>query len=775
MTAARSEALRRLEDLLAGRVRVPAEALDRLLAALIQRAGPEGLQAVGLHLVREPDPRRAALLIDSLPPSLVEPLIPYLVEGVVKSPTLPRGLATVRALGGLGSPAAHRALTDIEAKVPHPALRAAAAARRAEIETAHPARYVWLPRLVAGGEVEAAEEIRRGLREAPDPDLETLLLAVWPQLEGPARQVALDVLAERGTEVSYRALREAWRPEARDGGAILGALAGIVGRHPALAQADRAFWARALEGALDDPAVGGALAALACAGTQPPDARLLGRMLASSVEAVRRRAEECLVRWPAAELAEPLRALLPRVGEAEAVRVLQALEKQDAGRTLEEWASDPDPGRRTAAARAALACGRDDLWGRLLADSDPRVALASASALGEAEPRTLLAIEGALAASPVPLVVKTLCEYLAEHGDASSGDALAGCLVREPWRAAPAARALGRLRQRGVLSWEFLSDGAREAVGRAAADLPLEGPALALWGALIEDLPVEVLQTLRDRLQAATQGETRARPKATLLQAVYLAVVGRLQVLRTAERCREEAEALLAKLETGRIRSDQVGALARCWVRPDVTFPEDLSARVEAFLLGVAEDRHAHVGARVEAVRALGCRGSARCIPALVRLRRNPLTALADTAREALAEVARRNPAAEVVSPAGDEGGPTVLLVEDEASVRDVYARYLLEKGFSPLSAGDGLQALDLVEKLPVDLVVLDLELPRLDGFGVLEALARRRRRPPVVVVTAHGDRATVLRAVRLGADDVVVKPVDLEALVERIGRLLAR
>ncbi|RMG93625.1 MAG: response regulator [Candidatus Dadabacteria bacterium] len=189
----------------------------------------------------------------------------------------------------------------------------------------------------------------------------------------------------------------------------------------------------------------------------------------------------------------------------------------------------------------------------------------------------------------------------------------------------------------------------------------------------------------------------------------------------------------------------------------------------------MASDRGAHVGARVEAVRALGLRGSAACIPTLVPLCRSSAPALADAARKALGEVSRRHPGAETVSSGAETGGPCVLVVEDEAAVRDVYCRYLLEKGFSPLPAADGLQALSLLERVPVDLVLLDLQLPRLDGFGVLEALARSRRRPPVIVVTAHGDRATVLRTARFGVEAVLVKPVSLEALVERIGRILAR
>ncbi|GAB6064141.1 response regulator [Deferrisoma palaeochoriense] len=770
MTQAGAEALRRLEDLLAGRVRVPADALGRVLPALVQRAGPQGQQVLGLHLVREPDPRRAALLIEALPPTSAEPLIPYLVEGVLKQPALPRGLATVRTLGDLGSPAAHAALAEVEARTSHPALRSAAAARRAEIEARSPARYRWIPLLIQGGE--PGPDVLDGLVGAPDPDLEPLLLDVLPALGEAGLSVALRVLGRRGGEAAYGALRAGLdldRPDLR----VLEALAEIAARHPSLAEPDRDRWVGGVLRWAEDPDIGPPLARLACRGVEGVPLEAVRALLASPVEPVRREALELLSRSPLPE-AEPLiQEVLSRAGEAEAAACLVALAAIDGGQTLGEWAVSNRPEQRAAAARAAPRAGREDLWADLLSDPDPRVALVAVSQVAEAFPADLEPLERACRESAIPLVVERAASAVGERGDAGSAPELASCLLAEPWRAASAAKALLRLRQRAVVNWDLLGPEAQGRMREAARAAPLEGPLLQVWAGWIEDLPADVLETLQHRLREGLRD--RAGRKPSLAEAIYLAVAGRLSALRTAERCAEEAQALMKRLGEGPVRPDLVGALARCWTRPDVEFPPELSQRVEVCLAAVAADTGGHVGARVEAVRALGLRGSAACIPTLVPLCRGSAPALADAARKALGEVSRRHPGAETVSSGTETGGPCVLVVEDETAVRDVYCRYLLEKGFSPLPAADGLQAVSLLERVPVDLVLLDLQLPRLDGFGVLEALARRRRRPPVLVVTAHGDRATVLRVARFGVEAVLVKPVSLEALVERIGRILAR
>ena len=120
---------------------------------------------------------------------------------------------------------------------------------------------------------------------------------------------------------------------------------------------------------------------------------------------------------------------------------------------------------------------------------------------------------------------------------------------------------------------------------------------------------------------------------------------------------------------------------------------------------------------------------------------------------------------------------PTVLVVEDTADVRFVLAHMLERAGYRVLQANNGEQALGLLaDRLP-DLVLMDLAMPRLDGWS---ALARLRQLAggaalPVIAVTAHampGDRE---RAIKRGFDDYVTKPLDLPGLLALVARLLGR
>ena len=119
----------------------------------------------------------------------------------------------------------------------------------------------------------------------------------------------------------------------------------------------------------------------------------------------------------------------------------------------------------------------------------------------------------------------------------------------------------------------------------------------------------------------------------------------------------------------------------------------------------------------------------------------------------------------------------TVLLVEDEEPLRRVLRELLEREGFSVLEASDGVLALDEVDRGAPDIVVLDLNLPRLDGYGVLSHL---RARPatsslPVIVLTAKGDEDSEVRVFEYGASDFLTKPFRPRALSARINALLGR
>ena len=125
----------------------------------------------------------------------------------------------------------------------------------------------------------------------------------------------------------------------------------------------------------------------------------------------------------------------------------------------------------------------------------------------------------------------------------------------------------------------------------------------------------------------------------------------------------------------------------------------------------------------------------------------------------------------------GHGPGHKVLLVDDEDSLRKVLKDLLEREGYEVSEARDGVQALDQVDRIGPDIVVLDLNLPGLDGYGVLSHL---RSRPataglPVIVLTAKGDEDNEVRVFALGADDFLQKPFRARALSARLEAVLGR
>jgi two-component system, OmpR family, response regulator ResD len=115
-----------------------------------------------------------------------------------------------------------------------------------------------------------------------------------------------------------------------------------------------------------------------------------------------------------------------------------------------------------------------------------------------------------------------------------------------------------------------------------------------------------------------------------------------------------------------------------------------------------------------------------------------------------------------------------VLVVDDEPIVREVVARYLARAGYEVDTAADGDAALAAFDAETPDLVLLDLMLPRRDGFEVFEGI-RRRSPTPVIMLTARGDETDRVLGLDLGADDYVAKPFSPRELVARVGAVLRR
>ncbi len=115
-----------------------------------------------------------------------------------------------------------------------------------------------------------------------------------------------------------------------------------------------------------------------------------------------------------------------------------------------------------------------------------------------------------------------------------------------------------------------------------------------------------------------------------------------------------------------------------------------------------------------------------------------------------------------------------ILLVEDDPSIREVTAIGLGAAGFDVTTAADGVEGLDRFRADPFDLVLLDIMLPRMDGYEVCRQI-RRTSTVPVVMLTARGDTMDVVVGLEAGADDYVRKPFDLPELIARIRAALRR
>ena len=115
-----------------------------------------------------------------------------------------------------------------------------------------------------------------------------------------------------------------------------------------------------------------------------------------------------------------------------------------------------------------------------------------------------------------------------------------------------------------------------------------------------------------------------------------------------------------------------------------------------------------------------------------------------------------------------------VLVVDDEKSIRTIVEYALKDGGFDVVSASRGDDALEIVEREPIDLVVLDLMLPGLDGMEVCRRI-RAHRNVPIIMLSARGDEVDKVLGLEMGADDYVTKPFSPRELVSRVKANLRR
>lgn len=117
----------------------------------------------------------------------------------------------------------------------------------------------------------------------------------------------------------------------------------------------------------------------------------------------------------------------------------------------------------------------------------------------------------------------------------------------------------------------------------------------------------------------------------------------------------------------------------------------------------------------------------------------------------------------------------TILCVDDDPQIRDMIKTFLETKGFSVITSTDGWDCLrEIIVKKP-DLILMDINMPKLDGLNTLDMIKMTRidNHIPIILVSGEGDRETITKAAKLGADDFLVKPFSLEELAARVAAQL--
>lgn len=115
-----------------------------------------------------------------------------------------------------------------------------------------------------------------------------------------------------------------------------------------------------------------------------------------------------------------------------------------------------------------------------------------------------------------------------------------------------------------------------------------------------------------------------------------------------------------------------------------------------------------------------------------------------------------------------------ILIVEDEAKLREILCDYFINKGDTPVEASNGIQALELIEENEFDAVLLDIMMPQLDGLSVCRAV-RKTNDVPIIFLTALSDEEDKLLGFELGADDYITKPFSLSVLYAKTVALIKR
>lgn len=119
--------------------------------------------------------------------------------------------------------------------------------------------------------------------------------------------------------------------------------------------------------------------------------------------------------------------------------------------------------------------------------------------------------------------------------------------------------------------------------------------------------------------------------------------------------------------------------------------------------------------------------------------------------------------------------GKTILLVDDEVEITYIHQRYLIQAGYQVLVAHDGLEALELFKKKPIDLIITDVMMPRMDGYDLISEVQYLSPEQPFLFITAKTSEQDKIYGLSLGADDFIAKPFSPRELVLRVHNILRR
>jgi len=122
-------------------------------------------------------------------------------------------------------------------------------------------------------------------------------------------------------------------------------------------------------------------------------------------------------------------------------------------------------------------------------------------------------------------------------------------------------------------------------------------------------------------------------------------------------------------------------------------------------------------------------------------------------------------------------GKRSVLVIDDDETTRQLVIAYLTRAGYVVNESPGSLEALRAIGETPPDLVLADIHMPGLDGFGLLSALRAQDHtaKIPIILMTAHADHSVFRRAMKLGADDFLTKPLEREELLDSVAARFAR